>query len=254
MITEQYNIAPIFEKHVFEMTDFLELIDDVFRALNPHVSSLGQPTHNIQVFRGDKAVSVTNAGAINKYSNLLVECIHPQCTQICRVSPFCAPHAYMYLRVRIGEETPFGEGLFAVGKAREVVFKKGDYIAPYTGICITKQDIDRLYSTKNNFCPYTITFEDTTIDSMLAMSYAAKANTHTENIRINSEFVYDGHPFLQATKRIYANTEIFTLYVRNNAMTKDAYFNKIVRHLDSAYQFQEEDGSDLPDIRDFFKL
>lgn len=235
------------------MEIFWEIIDDLFITLNPHYG-FQQPKREIFLYRGDQAVCIANAGAINNYSNIFVKCIYPDCDGKCDVHPFCAPHACMTLRVRIGDESPYGiEGLYATGDPGEIVFRKGDYIAPYTGICMSKAENDTLYSKSKEFSPYTVMFDDMMVDSMLAMSYGAKANTHNVYLSINADIVYDNrHPYLVATKPILANTEILTLYVPYNSNGKLAFRKKVDNLLNNVYKFEYKDGSKLPDIRSFF--
>lgn len=154
-----------------------------------------------------------------------------RCTTVTTmVHPFCTSCTAKYYLVQIAPSTLKGAGLglFAFnpeGKEGDVVFRKGDYIAPYLGERITPSELNKRYSSKrppsddNYVVPYAYTMENGVIlDGSLYRGPAVYVNDNTKDKkRINSMFTEETtvqRLFLHATTKIRQGEEIFVPYGR----------------------------------------
>lgn len=243
------------------MDDF-EAFTNIYRALNIHVAEhVGVPSRPVVFFRGNGAFHSPGLN-ISNFSNLRVVCVAPNCNALCDVHPFCPHHAAIHLGVRLQDSFVVGaEGLFACGDPRheggQLVFDVGDYIAPYTGLCLTQTNLEHLYDNSSKFSPYAIVVEHHVVDSLLAMSFGAKANTSRIRSEINARLYYekDQHPYLFAIRPILSGQEIFFEYIVDDESSDKSYNEhcQVQQLIDDSYTLTPKDGSGLHEIHDFFK-
>ncbi len=153
------------------------------------------------------------------------------CQQITTyVHPFCESCMKLLLHVELKPSSivEAGLGLFAVEQpTKTVLFRKGDFIAPYMGELITQKTLDRRYSPKQDndiICPYVISVDKSNyyLDAALYRGPAAYSNHHFERKKVNA-YLVETEPnvmSLVARKNIKSGEEIFTNY-------GDTYWNGI---------------------------
>lgn len=261
-------------------------IDLLFRAINAH-------RHPDMVFTGLgldirpgtarlRVSSPFNPNVyleINQYGSISAKCIHSQCETVSSVLPYCDLHAVEVLNVRV-KETVYGDGLFAFRRGatdNEIVFQTGAYIAPYLGVMMTTAECNDLYNHEDYVCPYAILvdtiFEDNSrqiqhdledvdcyvIDSILCMSYGAKANTSIEKNDINAYIITSRereHSYLVARRPIRQGDQIVCAYISDDNSSRRDFGARTEDWLNEQYlyEFLDNTVTMLPDIRNFFGL
>lgn len=144
-----------------------------------------------------------------------------------RLYPYCYSCTLKIYNVAIAQSSlgkKCGYGLFAYDpekKSGDIVFKPGQYIAPYHGETVTeKQMVDRYcvevtVSDPPTVAPYGYTLETQKhIDGALIRGPAVYANDHPGG-PYNCEFREKPHLCIIATENIYQHDEIFLNYGEN---------------------------------------
>jgi hypothetical protein len=137
------------------------------------------------------------------------------------MTPYCPQHTKLILGLEVKDSTipNAGKGLFAVRG-----FRKNDKITEYTGIVLTKSQIDQLYGKLDqDLSPYAVQIsEDLFMDSSCARSIAAFANDSKShnNAKLSTNRLTN-RVFLRAIKNINPQDEIFTSYGENYFQNND---------------------------------
>jgi SET domain-containing protein len=139
-----------------------------------------------------------------------------------RIHPFCYKCTQEALHLSVAKSTlgeEAGYGLFAYnpnGKNGCIVFREGEYIAPYGGQILTEEQLDDRYSVyedKSTVAPYAYADDNGLIyDAAIARGVAAYANDNKDKTKINSEFSSKPHLCIRATRNIHQHEEIFLDY------------------------------------------
>lgn len=157
--------------------------------------------------------ALKNGTRCNKYTTR----IHPHCFE-------CTINKY---KVAIGSSSQgegAGLGLFAYDRykgAGEIVFREGDFIAPYAGEVISDEDSEERYTGASKIdgdlvcCPYSIeNFKGETVDASLIRGPGAFCNDSLEK-DYNAELAEDEDEefiFIHALKDIKQHEEILVSY------------------------------------------
>jgi hypothetical protein len=151
--------------------------------------------------------------------------------------PMCPQHTKLILGLEVKDSTipNAGKGLFAVK-----TFRKHDKITEYTGIVLTKSQIDALYGKLDqDLSPYAVQIsDDLYMDSSCARSIAAFANDSKShnNAKLSTNRLTN-KVFLRAIKNINPHDEIFTSYGENYFQNNDLpkpVFNTFSRKLNKS--------------------
>jgi hypothetical protein len=109
-----------------------------------------------------------------------------------------------------------GRGLFCFGPPREVVFRKSDIIAEYTGDVLTPQELERIYPG-DTLAEYTVQTPNRIVDAKRTNAGVARyANDCRGRIKrgmCNAEFVEKRRRiYLRALRNISSGDEILVSY------------------------------------------
>jgi hypothetical protein len=146
--------------------------------------------------------------------------LHPYCQGCCSKC--------FHVEIRRSNIDGAGLGLFAYNPSYDrgdshIVFKRGDFIAPYCGEEISEEEMNYRYTgavdeADSIICPYVVrTCEDTFVDGALVRGPAvygndAKGCTNTSNLRNNAALCQNPELGAYATKTIRQGEEIFIGY------------------------------------------
>jgi len=138
--------------------------------------------------------------------------------KIARLQPFCNecyPN-YYYVQVRKSTIPGAGFGLFcneAGVKEGDVVFKEGNFIAPYFGEILTKKQFDKRYEGSVS-CVYTMMEDEVYYDSCLYRGATAYSNDSSiSGIEPNAYFdKFEDIIGIVASRDIVQGEELFTTY------------------------------------------
>lgn len=160
--------------------------------------------------------------------------------RIAKTHPYCQRCAKKILHVVVSPSSlgsKVGYGLIAHNpnlNEGDIVFRKGDYIAPYMGTKVTAKVLSKMYdcSEKIVVCPYAVTLGKDIIDGALYRGFAVYANDAAPEFDEDGELIdYDesknnsifqvdlmrkkDNAELIAIKDIKQNEEIFVSYSKD---------------------------------------
>lgn len=132
--------------------------------------------------------------------------------------PMCWMHLMRESNLRIKASTlsGAGRGLFAVKRGAadtEVLFKKGDTVAPYGGELLTEREVDARYGA-NFTAPYAIKLRGDRFENGACVRGPGSMVNHVPARLANAEFrlTRDNRSRLVALKRIYNGQEVLVSY------------------------------------------
>jgi len=140
-----------------------------------------------------------------------------RCTRrTCIYGPFCWQHTNKFEKLKVASSVFGGRGLFCFGPPREVVFRKSDIIAEYTGDVLTPQELERIYPG-DTLAEYTVQTPNRIVDAKRTNAGVARyANDCRGRIKrgmCNAEFVEKRRRiYLRALRNISSGDEILVSY------------------------------------------